>query len=104
MNILSFGPRRKKRFIILLVVFFFIPILMFLPFTIVKVTLFLPLLLWVNIVGIPLAMTGLPYFEIHEFGVVPQGIIGYGLIVLGYFFAALFLSMLGKAENNNIQD
>ncbi len=43
-------------------------------------------------------MIGLPFHEVHEFGAVPQGLIGYGLIVLVYFLAAFLLSMPGKAE------
>ena len=101
MNVLSFGPRRKRRLLILLLVFFLVPILALLPFRSIQIVVFLPLLFWINIAGLPLALIGVPYFEVHEFGAVPQGAIGYSLITLVYALAAFFLSMTGKAEDNN---
>jgi len=82
-------------------IFFIVPVLTLLPIPKINIVLLLPLLIWVNVVGLPFAMIGVPYFEIHEFGAVPQGVIGYGLIVLGYVLAAFFLSMVGIAEDKN---
>lgn len=98
MTIFSFGPRRRKRFVLLMLLFFSVPLLALLPFASVKMLLFLPTLFWINLVGLPLAMIGIPYFEIHEFGAVPEGVAGYFLIGLGYLLAAFFLSSLGKKE------
>jgi len=99
MNIFKFGPRRLKRFAVLVLAFLVVPILAFIPFAPIKMLLFLPLLFWINIVGIPLATIGIPYFEIHEFGAVPQGAIGYGIILFVYFMAAFFLSLIGKQDD-----
>ena len=96
MNIFKFGPRRRKRFVVLVLTFLAVPMLSFLPFAPIKMWLFLPLSFWINIVGMPLAIIGIPYFEIHEFGAVPQGAIGYGLIVLVYIMAAFFYNLLAK--------
>ena len=99
MNPLSFGPRRKKRFVILLVVFFFVPIVSLLPFNSLRSLFFLPMLFWINLVGIPLGMLGVPYFDIHEFGAVPERLIGYAIIALIYLLIAFLLSMIGKKDN-----
>jgi len=96
MNIFKFGSRRRKRLVVLVLAFLVVPMLSFIPFFPIKMWLFLPLLFWINIVGIPLAIIGIPYFEIHEFGAVPQGTIGYGVIVFVYIMAAFFLSLIGK--------
>ena len=101
MKILSFGAKRTRRLIILLLVFFLVPIISFLPFSLGKILVFVPMLFWVNIVGLPLALIGVPFFEVHEFGAVPQGVTGYGLVVLVYCLAAFFLSLIGKAEEKD---
>jgi len=98
MNIFTFDSRRKKRFTWLLAIFYFLPLVFFLPVPAVKIFLFFPLLFWINLPGIPLALLGIPYFEIHEFGAVPQGAIGYGLIALSYAVAAFVLSLIGRRD------
>jgi hypothetical protein len=101
MNIFKFGPRRLKRFVVLVLAFWVVPLLSFIPFAPIKMWLFLPLLFWIkNIVGIPLAIIGISYFEIHEFGAVPEGTIGYGIIVFVYIMAAFFLSLIGKQDDS----
>jgi hypothetical protein len=61
-------------------------------------------LFWINIVGIPLAIIGIPYFEIHEFGPVPQGAIGYGVIVFVYIMAAFFCHLLANKVTCKINE
>lgn len=73
---------------------FAIPFFSLLPIPLLQPLLFLPYLFWTNLVALPLAMLGVPFFEVHEFGGVPQGVVGYGLICLVYLVLAFVLSGL----------
>jgi len=63
---------------------------------------FIPSLFWVNIPGIPLALIGLPFFAIAEFGAVPKGVIGWSLIVAfwtGIAFVVVLMLKKMRARN-----
>ena len=55
-----------------------------------------PFLFWVNIPGMPLAELGVPYYEMGEFGTMPRGPVGWGLIILFWVLVALVSSMVVK--------
>ena len=86
--------RRRVRFYLWLAVLFAVPVLIFIPYKPLQGVLFFPWLIWVNVVGLPLAMVGAPGIEVHEFGAYPRGVVGWSLIVLPYIAAAFFLSMI----------
>ena len=91
-RVFSFGPRRAKRFVIWLLVVFVIPMLAFLP------ELDQNHVVFTVVARIPLALVGIPYFELHEFGAVPQGSAGYGIVIFVYAVLAFFLSIIGKRD------
>ena len=94
MRLLSFDRRRTRRLIILLVLFNLPPLLMLVPGLAIVATL--AMLFWINIPGIPLALVGLPFYDLQEFGAIPIGFMGWALIALFWALAAFFLSILGK--------
>ena len=101
MKVFSFGPRRRKRFLALCVLLFSVPFLALLPVSAIRHIVFIPLLFWINIVGFPLAALRVPGFEVHEFGAVPEGPAGSGMIALVYLLVAFLLSMLGPSEDSS---
>jgi len=59
---------------------------------------FFTAMLWINIPGIPLHYTmGDRYFPVEAFGALPQGVIGYGLIVLFWTVVAGILARITNA-------
>jgi len=59
-----------------------------------RMAMFLPVLFWVNIPGVPLGMAlGKPLYEFHEFGVMPQGPVAWGLIEGSWIVIAYGLSV-----------
>jgi hypothetical protein len=55
-------------------------------------------MLWINIPGMPLShLMGDRYFPTEEFGVLPQGPVGYGLIVLFWVIVAAVLGWATSA-------
>jgi hypothetical protein len=58
------------------------------------------MLFWISIPGIPLGLIGLPYFEIKEFGAIPHGIMGWGLVVLFWCLMACGLTLILKRARN----
>jgi hypothetical protein len=60
-------------------------------------TLFIGLL-WINIPGVPLHLLfGEPYFPAEEFGVLPQGVIGYSPIILFWIIVSILLGFATSA-------
>jgi len=96
MTVHSFDQKDWKVFILLIIVFNLPPLLIFMPLNSVQTFAFLPYLFWVSIPGIPFGTAGLPFYEIEEFGAIPKGAIGWGLIVLFWIFVAYGLTMITK--------
>ena len=70
------------------------PLFIFIPINKLKLLAFIPYLFWINIPGIPLARLGVPFYEIHEFGAVPQNPAGWALIVIFWILIAGLLTLL----------
>lgn len=67
---------------------------------VIGMIMFIPMLFWINIPGIPFALIGLPYYEIKEFGAIPHGIIGWGLIILFWCLLAFGFTLILKMARN----
>ena len=66
----------------------------------IGIIMFIPMLFWISIPGIPFALIGLPYYEIKEFGAIPHGIMGWVLIVLFWCLVAFGLTVILKKARN----
>ena len=103
-SLLRFTPCRVKTFIALLAVFFWPPLLYLLGIALqlplIAILGFLPALFWINIPAVlaelALAPVGISAYEFREFGALPEGLIGWGMIVLFWISAAFLLSTLGE--------
>lgn len=65
---------------------------------------FIPALFWVSIPGVPLALAGLPFYEIKEFGAIPNGGIGWLLIVAFWLVVAFCLTLALKRRRARKQE
>jgi len=83
---------RSRAFLVALAIVHF-PLLGYLVPSL-RMAMFLPVLLWVNIPGVPLGMgLGKPLYDFHEFGVVPQGPVAWGLIEVSWIVIAYGVSV-----------
>ena len=101
MSVFGYSSRRLRVFLILLAIFFFPPSLYFLGTAVqpmIAMVGFLPALIWINIPAIIFstlgALLGISVYEFREFGAMPEGIIGWGLIIFFWATAAFLLSLL----------
>ena len=98
MNMLNLDSKDLKILLVALLVLNSPPILVRVPF--IGILMFIPMLFWISIPGIPLGLLGLPYFEIKEFGAIPRGIMGWGLVVLFWCLMACGLTLILKRARN----
>lgn len=98
MNMLNLDSKDLKILLVALFVLNSPPILVRVP--LIGILMFIPMLFWISIPGIPLALLGLPYFEIKEFGAIPHGIMGWGLVVLFWCLMACGLTLILKRARN----
>ncbi|MBU0729406.1 MAG: hypothetical protein KKE17_01785 [Proteobacteria bacterium] len=85
--------KNKKLFFLTVLLLNSPSLYLLIPDSMVRILLLLPYLLWVNIPGIPLAHLKFPFYELHEFGAVPQNLIGWSLIVIFWIFVAGLLTI-----------
>lgn len=83
---ITFNRKDLKLLILLIVIFNAPPILVRVP--IIGIIMFIPMLFWISIPGIPMGLIGFPFYDIKEFGAIPKGFIGWALIVLFWSFSA----------------
>jgi len=93
----GFDGRDWKVFVVVALVLNSPPLLVRVP--VIGMLAFIPSLFWISIPGIPLALIGLPFFAVAEFGAVPKGAIGWSLIVTFWIgIAFLVVLMLKKMK------
>lgn len=69
---------------------------------ILRIFLFLPVLFWINAPGTPLGLLlGEPLYEFHEFGVVPQNVLAWGLIEVAWIVIALGISLAWRRRRRS---
>ena len=90
----GFDGRDWKVFVVVALVLNSPPLLVRVP--VIGMLAFIPSLFWISIPGIPLALIGLPFFEVAEFGAVPKGAIGWSLIVTFWIGIAFLLVLMLK--------
>ena len=88
----GFDGRDWKVFVIVALVLNSPPLLVRVP--VIGILAFIPSLFWISIPGIPLALIGLPFFDVAEFGAVPKGAIGWSLIVTFWIGIAFLLALM----------
>ena len=67
-------------------------ILFAIPFPLLQMLALIPLIFWINIPAIPLSIMGVPYYPFKEFGALPQGTMGWLLIVIFWVIVAFVIS------------
>jgi len=90
----GFDGRDWRVFLVVALILNSPPLLVRVP--VIGMLAFIPSLLWINIPGIPLATIGLPFFTVAEFGAVPNGVIGWSLIVTFWTGLAFVLVLMLK--------
>src|SRR3989304_8014471 len=90
----GFDGRDWRGFVVVALVLNSPPLLVRVP--VIGMLAFIPSLFWISIPGIPLALIGLPFFAVAEFGAVPKGAIGWSLIGTFLVGIAFFLGFLFK--------
>src|SRR3972149_10051049 len=98
MKILKLDSKDLKILILAILVLNSPPVLVMVP--VIGIIMFIPMLFWISIPGIPFALIGLPYYEIKEFGAIPHGIMGWVLIVLFWCFVGFGLTVILKKARN----
>ncbi len=92
------NPKDIKLLLALIMIFNSPPILVRIP--IMGILMFIPLLFWISIPGIPMGLIGVPFYEIKEFGAIPKGFIGWALIVLFWsLLAFVTYSIIRKVKS-----
>lgn len=90
----GFDRRDWRVFVVVAFVLNSPPLLVRVP--VIGMLAFIPSLFWTSIPGIPLAVMGLPFFQVEEFGAVPKGVIGWSLIVAFWIGVAFLLVVMFK--------